>query len=150
MSMAMIEIVARAIAQADEQNGGPPYDHRIGMGKHAREHLFDQARAAITAYERGSQIKEGGMNQFKDHRTPLMACPYCAKVLDADPHDRTAPGNGDITLCVGCGEWCIFTNNLTLRKPTDEEQLEIGHDPHCIIARRAWNKLLAIINEGAV
>lgn len=45
----MIERVARAIAQADEQNGGAPYDLRMQMGKHAKEHLFDQARAAIAA-----------------------------------------------------------------------------------------------------
>lgn len=45
----MVERVARAIAQADEQNGGPPYEYRIGMGKHVREHLFDEARAALEA-----------------------------------------------------------------------------------------------------
>ena len=45
----MVERVARAIAQADEQNGGPPYDWRIAQGKHVKEHLFDQARAAIEA-----------------------------------------------------------------------------------------------------
>ena len=47
--MNMIERVARAIAQADEQNGGPPYEYRISQGKHAKAQLFDQARAAIEA-----------------------------------------------------------------------------------------------------
>ncbi|ESZ32727.1 hypothetical protein X732_28040 [Mesorhizobium sp. L2C066B000] len=45
-------MVARAIAQADEQNGGPPYEHRITMGKHAKEQLFDEAAAAIEAVRR--------------------------------------------------------------------------------------------------
>lgn len=45
----LVERVARAIAQADEQNGGPPYEYRITLGKHAKEQLFDQARAAIAA-----------------------------------------------------------------------------------------------------
>lgn len=47
--MNMVERVARAIAHADEQNGGLPYEYRIGVGKHAKEQLFDQARAAIEA-----------------------------------------------------------------------------------------------------
>ncbi|WP_031193955.1 hypothetical protein [Mesorhizobium sp. L2C066B000] len=48
----LLEMVARAIAQADEQNGGPPYEHRITMGKHAKEQLFDEAAAAIEAVRR--------------------------------------------------------------------------------------------------
>ncbi|MCM2441143.1 hypothetical protein HGO34_15585 [Agrobacterium vitis] len=45
----MIERVARAISQADERNGGPPYEYRITLGKHAKNQLFDEARAAIEA-----------------------------------------------------------------------------------------------------
>ena len=45
----MLEKVAREIARADEQNGAPPYEYVIAMGKHAKAHLFDQARAAIEA-----------------------------------------------------------------------------------------------------
>ena len=42
-----IERVARAIAQADEQNGGPPYEWRITQGKHAKEFLFDEAKGGV-------------------------------------------------------------------------------------------------------
>jgi hypothetical protein len=45
----MLEKVARAICEADERNGGAPYEHRITLGKHAKEALFDEARAAIEA-----------------------------------------------------------------------------------------------------
>ncbi|MEE8607237.1 MAG: hypothetical protein V3S55_06525 [Nitrospiraceae bacterium] len=45
----MREKVAQAIAQADEQNGGPPYELRV-KNKHSREMLFDEAKAAIEAY----------------------------------------------------------------------------------------------------
>jgi hypothetical protein len=41
------EIVMRAIAQADERNGGPPYDYRMTMGKHAVEQLRDEAREVL-------------------------------------------------------------------------------------------------------
>lgn len=49
MDNEMIERVAESIAQADEQNGGLPYAARLAFGKHAKEHLFDQAKAAIKA-----------------------------------------------------------------------------------------------------
>lgn len=48
-SMNMIEKVARAIATADEQNGGPPYEMLMTMGKHVRNDLYDRAKAAIEA-----------------------------------------------------------------------------------------------------
>lgn len=44
-----IEIVARAIATADEQNGQAPYEYRITLSRGAKGLLFDQARAAIEA-----------------------------------------------------------------------------------------------------
>lgn len=47
--MNMIEKVARAIATADEQNGGPPYEMLMTMGKHVRNDLYDRAKAAIEA-----------------------------------------------------------------------------------------------------
>ena len=50
--MKIAEIVARAIATADEQNGGPPYEYRLGMGKHTRAHLFDEAEAVIEALKK--------------------------------------------------------------------------------------------------
>lgn len=50
----MVERVARAIAQVREQNGAAPYDGWDAIhGEHAarrlREHLFEDARAAIAA-----------------------------------------------------------------------------------------------------
>lgn len=89
-----------------------------------------------------------------NYRMPPTACPYCAKPLDttqAVHSDRgdIRPVGGDISLCIECGEWGIFDSNLTLRKPTDEEQLEIGHDQNCVRVRYIWNKLQEVINEGA-
>lgn len=49
MKEMLVERVMRAIAQADERNGGPPYEYRITLSKHAKEHLRDQAIAAIEA-----------------------------------------------------------------------------------------------------
>lgn len=43
-----VEIVAKAIAAVGEQNGAAPYELLV-KENHAREYLFDQARAAITS-----------------------------------------------------------------------------------------------------
>lgn len=65
--MNMVEKIARAIAQADEQNGGPPYDMRIGMGKHAKAHLFDQARAVIQAMREPTEEMKAGEDTYWDY-----------------------------------------------------------------------------------
>ena len=66
---AVTERVARAIARADERNGGPPYEHRIALGKHAKEQLFDQARAAIEEHERA----KGCVESYRDKRIEDMS-----------------------------------------------------------------------------
>ena len=43
-----------------------------------------------------------------------------------------------MTLCFGCGEYCIFNSDLTLRKPDDDEMIEIGLDPVARRARLVW------------
>ena len=48
MDAKLIEQVAKAIAQADEQNGALPYEVRI-QGKYAKESLYGEAKAAIAA-----------------------------------------------------------------------------------------------------
>jgi len=52
----MVEAVAKAINTAREQNGGPPYDYVLSLGKHASEPLFDEARAAIAAWLAASPL----------------------------------------------------------------------------------------------
>ena len=45
----MIERVARAICQADEQNGGPSWEYVRSLGERGVSGYFDRARAAIEA-----------------------------------------------------------------------------------------------------
>ena len=65
--------------------------------------------------------------------------------------DQVVPEEGDVTLCFGCGEWCVFDYGMHLRKPTDKEFDEIGTDPDCMGARWAWTeaKKLQISEEEA-
>jgi hypothetical protein len=46
---ALREKVARAICTADEQNGGPPWEYVLTMGKHVVNGYYDRADAAIRA-----------------------------------------------------------------------------------------------------
>jgi hypothetical protein len=63
-------------------------------------------------------------------------CPFCeydmTHVTGVD-HDQ-APKPGDLTMCIRCGAWCVFTDELALRKPTTEELADIAAMP---VARRA-------------
>lgn len=70
-------------------------------------------------------------------------CPYCGAALDAAtparPEDaREMPEPGASTICIECGGWLIFEKRLRLRKPTEDELIEIGLDDDCRTARKAW------------
>lgn len=53
----LVEIGMRAIAQADERNGGAPYEHRITFGKHAKEQLRDEAVEFLRAIESSGKYR---------------------------------------------------------------------------------------------
>jgi len=78
---------------------------------------------------------------------PIAAkCPFCAKPLPshtmATPYDEgedVTPQDGDFTLCIGCGEWCVFVGaGEGIRKPVKEEYEIIVADPDFRMARAAW------------
>jgi hypothetical protein len=76
-------------------------------------------------------------------RLPPHHCPHCSKLLNSATHapgqpDIRPPEPDDITLCFGCGEFCLFTADMTLRKPTEDELIEIGLDPDARQARENW------------
>lgn len=76
------------------------------------------------------------ITRLKPHR-----CPHCGKRLNAagttDGADAR-PEPGDCTMCFGCGEWCVFADDLSLRKPSEDELVELLDDPDCQEARRKW------------
>lgn len=40
-----------------------------------------------------------------------------------------------------CGEWFVFGEHSSTRKPTDQEYLEIGTNPGMRATREAWVKI---------
>lgn len=70
--MTMIENVARAIATAREQNGGPPFE--AYDQKYARPALFDEAKAAVQALRDVPRSLSSGVMQASLDLTPINRC----------------------------------------------------------------------------
>ena len=70
-------------------------------------------------------------------------CWSCGKRFDRASlprGDTVPPQQGDISLCMGCGEWGLFDKHWKggLRQPTHDEYVEIVADEDCTNARAAW------------
>jgi hypothetical protein len=69
-------------------------------------------------------------------------CPFCAARHDLATgiSGNSAPHDGDLTLCIVCGEWAMFESAAPggMRKPTDAEYEKINDMPITRAARRAW------------
>jgi len=76
-------------------------------------------------------------------RTRLVPspCPYCYRVSNSATEpagEDVRPEPGDASLCFYCGEFNVFDEHLILRKPTDDEMIEIGMDKGAQFVRQAW------------
>jgi hypothetical protein len=69
-------------------------------------------------------------------------CPWCGRehtdVMPLADDKIEMPNKGDVTLCVGCGEWSEFDENAKMVKPSDETIMQLANDPQAAIARTAW------------
>lgn len=74
---------------------------------------------------------------FTPHKTNEAArCPYCGKKHNATTSTTGdhLPKPGDITICIECANVLLFNDDLTTRKPTDNELEEIMHFPFVVEA----------------
>lgn len=67
-------------------------------------------------------------------------CPFCGEFANCQSHvgqTLAVPENGDISVCVHCGEAAIFDFTLpaNVRQPTEEEQNEINKSADMKLAR---------------
>lgn len=71
-------------------------------------------------------------------------CPHCRRRAhlagDVDG-EGIEPAAGDATICIKCGEWSIFMENLQMRKPTELEARELARDPNVREATKRWRML---------
>lgn len=74
----------------------------------------------------------------KETRLPLSKCPTCSYEMDCATcveNEDWVPKSGDVTICIKCGEFLVFTTGLKLRLPTKEEYQKYGTDPRIIAAQ---------------
>ncbi len=73
-----------------------------------------------------------------DHEAevPKSACMDCGYVADRCS-GPAAPEPGDITICIECRGINVFASDLTLRKPTDAELVNMAGDPRLIALTNA-------------
>jgi hypothetical protein len=76
---------------------------------------------------------------FPLHSHPHV-CPWCHEEMPnvSGMNTKERPTEGAVSLCIQCGEWAVFQGNGSLRKPTDDEFIEIGSNLECQMVRRAW------------
>lgn len=73
-------------------------------------------------------------------------CPYCGRHHDLhSSRENIKPTPGDISLCIGCSEIAVFTDDLQLRKPTEAEVDIIDADEDL---QHELSKLRAVIAMG--
>jgi hypothetical protein len=79
------------------------------------------------------------------YRLPASPCPICEVTLNAAANcfDETAPGPGDVTICIACGTLLRFAADLTLRLMSPEEESALRRDnPLLAKIERAWDEMM--------
>ena len=93
------------------------------------------------------------------HEFPTI-CPHCDYHHDLVSHitptkdgrkgvvgkgGGAIPDKGDVTICIRCGNWCIFdfTRHGGLRPPTAAERKHIETDPLCQKLLATWKEVSA-------
>jgi hypothetical protein len=83
---------------------------------------------------------------MKPHYTGAT-CPHCNRPvpLTAGADGEAAePEDGDVAICIKCGGWSVFTEDLQMRKPTEHEARELAKDEAVREADRAWRAMKAV------
>lgn len=75
---------------------------------------------------------------------PEQKCPTCGTKLDAAASpDGATPNAGDFTICVECGEWMRFNDDLTLRSFTKKDVVDLT-----LPQMRMMSRVTAKIRKG--
>jgi hypothetical protein len=82
-------------------------------------------------------------------RVPKSVCPICFTALDAASGvgGDLVPSEGDVTVCLECGNIAVFTVDLRLRVPTEEEFSQLKHDRRILAMQIAVRRLHGKMTE---
>ena len=75
----------------------------------------------------------------------IVVCPYCNRAHTAHTSltEAARPAEGDVSLCIVCGQLGVFTAAGWVRKPSPEESARFNALPEIQKARAAWRKVVA-------
>ena len=61
---------------------------------------------------------------------PEQTCRRCGYMMDqnTDAYGDSRPSPGDVSMCLRCGALSVFTEAITLRAPTGEENESLQRD----------------------
>lgn len=83
------------------------------------------------------------------YELPGRVCPWCnhelplaSEVAKRGELRARRPSPGDATLCIRCGEFSVFADDLSLTKPSDEDFVEFASDPRVQAIRKAWTAMM--------
>src|SRR5688500_6985800 len=105
----------------------------MGMGPLGRMEKDQDARE-------GSDRAAGRPLGNHDFETTPSPCPFCDYVMDGafNALEPVKPSPGDFSLCINCGEWCVFGDDMRLRKPSHEEYEAIVSEEFFSRIRVSW------------
>lgn len=68
------------------------------------------------------------MQRFTHHRTTGVDCPKCGRENDRSTGLECArkPEPGDVSVCFGCYYVGIYSDDGTIREPTEDERREMA------------------------
>lgn len=57
-------------------------------------------------------------------------CPYCSKINELhEQRDASGePAPGDISMCISCGNFAMFGDDMSLHKLTDAQKNDLRHN----------------------
>lgn len=86
----------------------------------------------------------------KAHKTKDNHCPSCNILLDgaSQLNGDNMPNPGDVGVCVYCSNVHVFDDDLSMRKPTPEEESEILKNPHIIKIQKSIFEANCYLHDG--
>lgn len=64
------------------------------------------------------------MSNCLDIKVPTSHCCECGKKLDGCCGESVRPSSGDMAICFYCASLNVFADDMTLRRPTDDEYIQ--------------------------
>lgn len=70
-------------------------------------------------------------------RIPVQQCWKCGYKFDSMTCATSdhKPKEGNVSMCIACGALAIYTKEMQLRKPTDEENAQVSNVPVLVTAQ---------------